>query len=754
MSGTIGSVAVVVSAEVSKFVSGMSSAASSTKSLDQTVTSAIGTIGKLAVAAAGIGGFSQLMKASDTWTKFNNRITTATASLGTYQATQEAVFAVSQEIRSSIDDVGASYGRLQAASANLGYSQEDTLKVTKGLIQSFKASGASSSEAASTVLQLGQALGKGKLDGDELKAVMEASVPVSDAIARAFGVQRGELKQLGEQGKLSSEIVFKGLLAGADQFNASFKNLSPTFAEAFTVLENSSTRAIGVFSDFANAPSAVADALAGLGKNIDYFSNYVESGAFGQLTGVLRKQWNNLLGSDLPGMLSIFTDVVGTVGKHIGENFSRGWYLVIPTLKAVIQELTVQIAAFVDGISAELSIAWEMLFNPTKKDELSRKLEEIHKASAQVKEDAIASIWAERDASVKASEDEIAASKAKLAAYMAEVEARKLALGSPGVHVPPPAKEPTKEDKKASADAAKHDTTVTNIMQGLTAGTEAMQAELAKRQQILAIYKQNTLAADAPYYTQQLNDIKINEALKQAEIDAAYAKDLAAREQKKAENLMRVGTDRQAIAQIIAQYDQQEILAETIKQQQLTGVQEEAQAARAKLRELEKQSAISTALGLGQQLMSVVQGQSKKAFDFAKNAALVSATIDGYKSATAAWSAGMATGGPWAPLVAASYTAASLLKTGGIIQGIRSTNFNGGGGGGATAGGGGAAPAAVPTGGGGGASSGGGGGGGPQSGNTMHTNFVGDFFNGSAVEKIAKGLVQFQKDGGTVVFSS
>lgn len=62
----------------------------------------------------------------------------------------------------------------------------------------------------------------------------------------------------------------------------------------------------------------------------------------------------------------------------------------------------------------------------------------------------------------------------------------------------------------------------------------------------------------------------------------------------------------------------------------------------------------------------------KKAQAIGRRLAIVNALIKGGEAAVAAWSAGMATGGPWAPAVAAAYTAASLVKTAGLINSIRS----------------------------------------------------------------------------------
>jgi hypothetical protein len=127
------------------------------------------------------------------------------------------------------------------------------------------------------------------------------------------------------------------------------------------------------------------------------------------------------------------------------------------------------------------------------------------------------------------------------------------------------------------------------------------------------------------------------------------------------------------------------------------------------LRQQEKINAINIASSLANSVMSLAQGHSKKAFEISKKVAVASAVIDGYKAATSAWAAGMATGGPWAPVVAAAYTAASLAKTGAQISAIRSQSFSGGGG--QQDVGGSSFPAPSTAGGGGGGGVGGGGGG-------------------------------------------
>jgi hypothetical protein len=71
--------------------------------------------------------------------------------------------------------------------------------------------------------------------------------------------------------------------------------------------------------------------------------------------------------------------------------------------------------------------------------------------------------------------------------------------------------------------------------------------------------------------------------------------------------------------------------------------------------------------------------QNKQAFEAYKVYKIAEATISGIDSAIKAWNAGMSTGGPWAPFVAAAYATASLARTGALISQIQSTSFGGGG---------------------------------------------------------------------------
>jgi hypothetical protein len=111
------------------------------------------------------------------------------------------------------------------------------------------------------------------------------------------------------------------------------------------------------------------------------------------------------------------------------------------------------------------------------------------------------------------------------------------------------------------------------------------------------------------------------------------------------------------------------------KQAIITEEERKAAEARIKLAQAEsaaKKAAMSTMFN---DLASLMNSGSRKAFKIGKAAAIANASIKGIDAAVAAWDAGMSTGGPWAPVVAAAYAGASLLKTGTMINQIKSQSF-------------------------------------------------------------------------------
>ena len=127
-------------------------------------------------------------------------------------------------------------------------------------------------QAAAAQLQLNQALGSGRLAGEEFNAINEATPQLLDAVAKVMGVARGELKQLAADGEISSSVLLKALRKvkedGADQLAESFE----TPAGKLRLFEKSvedlqvviGTKLLPVFTPLVEGVTGIANGFAKL----------------------------------------------------------------------------------------------------------------------------------------------------------------------------------------------------------------------------------------------------------------------------------------------------------------------------------------------------------------------------------------------------------------------------------------------------------------------------------------------------------
>lgn len=664
MAEGVGNIAITVGANVTDFISDMGRASTSVEGFDKKTKNLIVTLAKYASVAAAIGTAKALYTMAseniDRQAKLARAIGTTTSEI--------------QALEYAADLAGIAHEQLAGASAKLNQRLGQAITVGGAAAKELDRLGLSAKELSQ--------MDAGERMGTIADRIVELNYNAPQAAAA--------LKELGLKG---NEMVAM-MMDGGQQFRDANKELrelnvlvSEVDASKIEASNDAWTKTQMVITGVANT---IAVELSPYVQVIaEYLRNAaVESGGF-------KKQISEAIESGLRGFANLADVVQGlrVVFKGV-ELVAVGFgAAVVSAVQLVLEGFSILDEAVISTtnmiITAANSLGADIqLIDPFTNSPFMAGVREL----GDTTRNKVAEVRAELSelAMQKMPSEEVAkylddVKKKATEASQAVVESRKGMIDMPEEN-----EETTKKREKAD-----------NIVEGLRGGTDGLRAELAKRQEIIAIYRNNQLAVDAPYYARQLNDIKISEQMKQAEIIAAAQKDDALRAEQQAQNLERVAGDKMASAAIIAEYDAQEILAEQIKQDQITQVQEDAQEARERLRYAERENAISVALGLGQQLMSLVQGQSKRAFEFAKAAAIGSAVIDGYRSAVAAWSAGMSTGGPWAPVVAATYTASSLLKTGGLINSIRGTSFGSGGGGSASSGGGGGGMPAAAVGGGG-----------------------------------------------------
>lgn len=201
-----------------------------------------GLLGKLGAVAGIAGGlsFAGLAKASDENSLRNSRLGMVTNDVA---GLKQKTFKASQ---SSGADYGAqldSIAKLKMLTKGL-FNDDEAVKFTSTLDKAFKVSGTGPEEAKAAMYQLNQAMTSGKLQGDEFRSVMENAPILAQKIADSMGVPMAQLKKLGSEGKITSDVIKKAVLGSADEIDAQYSKMPLTFGKVWQNAQSAGQQAM------------------------------------------------------------------------------------------------------------------------------------------------------------------------------------------------------------------------------------------------------------------------------------------------------------------------------------------------------------------------------------------------------------------------------------------------------------------------------------------------------------------------------
>jgi len=191
-----------------------------------------------------------------------------------YGKSLDDVTRIASGSQADLQSIGIVYARIANSLKDFGSSQEDVSNITEALSLALKVNGATSEETASTLIQLSQAFGKGKLDGDEFRTAMEAAPNAMHQLAKSLGVPFGALKDLGAQGQLTSEVLIKAFTDPA--YLASLREQSKqmlTIGGSLTELKNALTLSVISFNDATGAGQAFAGVIRDIASGIQILND-------------------------------------------------------------------------------------------------------------------------------------------------------------------------------------------------------------------------------------------------------------------------------------------------------------------------------------------------------------------------------------------------------------------------------------------------------------------------------------------------
>jgi len=238
------------------------------KNLNQTKTSVFNL--KNAIIAIGSSiVVRQFFNLTNEFQNLQNRLKLVTNSTKELVVVQEELFQISRRTRGGFSETVELYQKLALQSQNLGLANQDLLQITENVNKVIGIAGVNSIQASAGILQLSQAFASGRLQGDEFRSISENIPPLLDIFAKELKVTRGELKKLGSEGKITSDVIARSLLKETDNIGKKFEQITPTIGQATTRLGNSVLNLIGKFNEATGTADALSKSILGISDAID-----------------------------------------------------------------------------------------------------------------------------------------------------------------------------------------------------------------------------------------------------------------------------------------------------------------------------------------------------------------------------------------------------------------------------------------------------------------------------------------------------
>lgn len=323
------------------------------KRAGQGMTSAFDRVGKvlsggLGIAGIGLGG-RELISMADSMTNLRNRLRGLSSSTEEANAKFERLRGIAAATRSDLASTGEAYARIARSTQSLGLSSERTFALTETLGKAMAMSGASSSEAAAGMMQLGQAMSSGRLQGDELRSVLENIPIVAEALEKSLGVNRAGLRKMAEEGKITTAVIVEAFEKAKNDIDKGFGNTIPTIGQQFQALKNDI--AVGAMTALASVGPVVKKMTADMEASVRAQREGIITGTTGYAE--LIKQGKNA--AEIAGAFGDAQEAGMAAGRKAIEDFTRAGDIGVARYRQAIADFVA--SGSVEKIAAQTSAA-------------------------------------------------------------------------------------------------------------------------------------------------------------------------------------------------------------------------------------------------------------------------------------------------------------------------------------------------------------------------------------------------------------
>lgn len=227
-----------------------------------------GSVFALTAAFGGLGAAlttNVVARYFDTFTGLENQLRVVSTSSADLAANMSAVSEVANRSRASLGAVATLFSRLQRASPDSSIT--DTLRRVETINKALQLGGATAQEAASAAIQFSQAIASNRLQGEEMRAILET--PLGLELARGLGVTIGEFRKLGTEGQLTADVLFGALDKIAGSIGEKFAQSTSTIDQALTVADNRLVAYAGSLNETYGITRTLIGGINAFSNNLD-----------------------------------------------------------------------------------------------------------------------------------------------------------------------------------------------------------------------------------------------------------------------------------------------------------------------------------------------------------------------------------------------------------------------------------------------------------------------------------------------------
>ena len=187
-------------------------------------------------AAAQLPG--RLLAASDAYAGIQARLRLVAGGAEQAAELNQRIYESAQRSRGSYDQMADSVSKIAMTAKAAFPDPKDVVPFMEGIQKLFVIGGTDAEQQRNALLQLTQALGSGRLQGDEFRSIAEAAPLIEKMVAQYMGVTQGELKALSSQGEVTAEVIKGAILSNLQEINQMFTAMGTTWQQRMTIVAN------------------------------------------------------------------------------------------------------------------------------------------------------------------------------------------------------------------------------------------------------------------------------------------------------------------------------------------------------------------------------------------------------------------------------------------------------------------------------------------------------------------------------------